>query len=90
MLACRPQALEHLGRGLADLVGHFFAPSLRFVFFFAPGLRFVLFLLLACDLSFFLILAFDLSFFFCSFFSGFVIKMSLSISFCDGFFKGIK
>ena len=29
MLACRPQALEHLGRGLADLVGHFFAPSLR-------------------------------------------------------------
>ena len=29
MLACRPQALEHLGRGLADLVGHFFAPSLH-------------------------------------------------------------
>ena len=25
MLACRPQALEHLGHGLADLVGHFFA-----------------------------------------------------------------
>ena len=29
MLVCRPQALEHLGRGLADLVGHFFALILR-------------------------------------------------------------